>query len=74
MLLQVLDFIHREQCVSNQQLAREFQIDEQALQPMLDIWMEKGMIRPCQQKSGCQSSCGRCSLHRPVYYQLTSPK
>lgn len=71
MLFQVLEFIQREQVVSHQRLAREFQIDEQALHPMLKIWMEKGVIRPCGQNTGCQSSCGgRCRSERSLYYQI----
>lgn len=69
MLLQIRDFIHREQVVSTQQLTREFQVDEQALQPMLDIWIRKGVIRQCQDKASCQSSCFRCSKKVPMYYQ-----
>ena len=45
MLLQIRDFIQREQVASTQQLAREFHIDEKALQPMLDIWVNKGVIK-----------------------------
>lgn len=69
MLLQIRDFIQREQVVSTQQLAREFHIDEQALQPMLDIWSRRGVIRPCEENPSCKSSCFRCKKNTPVYYQ-----
>ena len=69
MLLQFRDFIHREQGASTQQLTREFHLDEQALQPMLDIWVSKGVIRQCQEKVACQSSCFRCGTKTPVFYQ-----
>jgi hypothetical protein len=69
MLLQIRDFIQREKVVSTQQLTREFQLDEQALLPMLDCWVRKGVIHPCQEKTACQSSCFRCNTTRPVYYQ-----
>lgn len=69
MLLQILDFIQREQMVSTQQLTREFHVDEQALQPMLAIWIKKGLIKPCEEKVACQSSCFRCNPNAPVYYQ-----
>lgn len=70
MLLQIRDFIQRENVVSTQQLIREFQIDEQALLPMLDCWIRKGVIHPCQEESVCQSSCfRRCQTTRPRYYQ-----
>ncbi len=70
MLLQIRDFIHREQVVSIQQLTREFHIEEQALQPMLDMWVHRGAIRLCQEKSSCKSSCFRCSVTGPVFYEV----
>ncbi len=70
MLLQIRDFMQREQVASTQQLAREFHIDEQALQPMLDIWVNKGVIKQCQEKAGCQSACSRCKTNAPVFYQV----
>lgn len=72
MLLQIRDFIRREQVASNQQIAREFQIDIQTLQPMLDVWVRKGFIECCQQTKGCQSRCFKCATQPPVYYQYRS--
>ncbi len=73
MLLQIRDYIQREQVASTQQLAREFHIDELALQPMLDIWLSKGAIEKCQEKAGCQSACSRCKTNAPVFYQARQP-
>ena len=70
MLLQIRDFIHREQVVSTQQLTREFHLDEHALQPMLDIWVSKGVIRQCLEKVACKSRCFRCNTAAPVFYQF----
>lgn len=72
MLLALRDFISREGVVSTQQLARAFCIDEEALQPMLDIWVTKGVIEPVHEKTSCQSSCFRCKTNRYVYYQSLS--
>ncbi len=70
MLLQIRDFMQRAHVVSTQQLTREFQLDLDALQPMLDIWVNKGMIKPSSDdKSGCQSACSRCKVNKLVYYQ-----
>lgn len=74
MLLQIRDFLRREQVASNQQIAREFQIDTQALQPMLDLWMRKGVIKYCQEKSACQSRCFKCQTQPPIYYQYCHTK
>lgn len=70
MLLQIREFIHREHVVSMQQLAREFHVDEQALQPMLDVWIRRGVIRQYEEKPGCKKSCFRCSTNTPAYYQF----
>jgi hypothetical protein len=71
MLLQIRDFIQREHVVSRQQLARAFYVDEQALQPMLDVWVRRRVIRQCQEKKGCQSQCFGCSTKALVYYEWT---
>lgn len=70
MLLQIRDYLRREKVASNQQLAREFHLDLQALQPMLEFWLAKGLIKNCQEKSGCQSRCFKCQTLPPVYYQI----
>jgi hypothetical protein len=69
MLLQIRDYIRHEKVASNQQIAREFGLDMEALQPMLDIWQTKGIITPCQEKPGCQSRCQSCQTP-PVYYRM----
>ncbi|MCC5791208.1 MAG: hypothetical protein JJT82_01165 [Legionellaceae bacterium] len=67
MLLQIRDYIRREKVVSNQQLARAFQLDVDSLQPMLDCWLAKGRISLCQAPVGCKSRCFKCQ-QPPVYY------
>lgn len=69
MLLQIRDFIYREQVVSIQQLSREFHVEEQALQPMLDIWIRRGVIRECQEKTSCQTKCFGCNT--PKFYMAS---
>jgi len=70
MLLQIRDYIEREKVVSTQQLQREFHLDEQALQPMLAIWVNKKVISPCEAKSACMSRCFGCDSNRPQFYQF----
>ncbi len=72
MLLQLRDYIKRGQVVSIEQLTREFHIDKQALQPMLDIWVAKGAIQPCQGRVACGSGCVSCNINTPVFYQWLS--
>ena len=72
MLLQIRDYIRQAGVVSSQQLTREFSIDEQALQPILDICLRKGLIRRCQPESAsCQTRCFRCGQNPPVYYEFS---
>jgi hypothetical protein len=72
MLLQIRDYIGRQGVVSTQQLTREFHIELLALQPMLDLWVGKGIIRKCQEKAHCQSTCFKCRVQSLEYYQYLS--
>lgn len=67
MLLQIRDYIIHQGVASTQQLTREFHLDLSALQPMLDVWVKKGVIKKCQEKTACKSSCYKCPAS-PVYY------
>ncbi|MFI4918729.1 MAG: FeoC-like transcriptional regulator [Legionellales bacterium] len=69
MLLQLREYINREQVVSTQQLSREFGLDLPALQPMLDLWVRKGAIAKCQEQATCQSTCFKCREKPPEYYR-----
>lgn len=70
MLLHIRDFIRHQGVVSTQQLTREFHLELPALQPMLDMWVAKGVIRQCQEKANCQSACYKCRVRSFDYYQL----
>jgi len=72
MLLQLLDYVRREKVVSTQQMVREFKIEPTALQPMLDIWVNKGRIEACIAQSGCAKKCFKCNQGAPVFYQMCS--
>lgn len=69
MLLQVRNYIQREGRVSLQQLTREFRMDESALNPLLDIWLKKGVISAHQPAKGCRSACAKCPTSAVVFYQ-----
>lgn len=68
MLLQIRDYFLRERIVSTQQLTREFQMELPALQPMLDLWVKKGIISKCTASTQCKSACFKCRTP-PEYYQ-----
>lgn len=69
MLLQIRDYVVREGVVSTQQLTREFHLELSALQPMLDLWVRKGLIRKVEENNKCQSSCFKCRAHSPQFYE-----
>lgn len=70
MLIQILNYLRREKIATSQQLAREFNLDLSALQPMLDLWIKRGKVL-CDQPSGCQRGCfKRCRQQStPIYYR-----
>lgn len=70
MLLKIRDFLKQHRIASNQQLAREFKVDIFALQPMLELWLQKGVIVRCEEKACSSGGCGKkCAKQRPVYYR-----
>ena len=68
MLLQIRDYIRRQQVVSSQQLCRTFHMDETALEPIIKLWMQKGVIRLCLAQKNCQTRCFGCK-DKPQYYE-----
>jgi DeoR/GlpR family transcriptional regulator of sugar metabolism len=67
-LMRVKYYLKAQKMVSLQQIARHFDMTPRAIEPMLDFWTNKGLIRQCQQ--GCKS-CFACSQSNR-YYQLTA--
>lgn len=68
MLLQIRDYLRREGLVSSQQLAREFAVDISALEPMLDLWINKKLVHKSSKNLTCGSACFKCRKP-PEYYQ-----
>lgn len=56
MLVAIREFIKRYRVVSTEQLTREFRLAQDALMPMLTIWVNKGLIR----KLSAETNCGAC--------------
>ena len=70
MLLQIRDYLRCQKIASNQQIAREFAVDILTLQPMLDIWLRKGVIVNCQDASYCKNSCINCRQQSIKFYRF----
>ncbi|MDF1684777.1 MAG: FeoC-like transcriptional regulator [Legionellaceae bacterium] len=72
MLLQLRDYLAKEQYVSLDQLSRVFKIDKTALLPMLDVWVARGVIQVDEvgkKKISCATACGECEGDAPTYYR-----
>jgi hypothetical protein len=52
--------MRKKKIASNQQLAREFQVDLTALEPMLSWWQRRGVLQASVKKA-CQAVCVQCS-------------
>lgn len=61
MLFELRNYIKKHNTVSIMQIAREFRVDSQALQPMLDFWVKKGVVKIYNSPVNCKSVCGGCS-------------
>lgn len=60
MLLALREFVQRHHVVSAEQLAREFKIAVEALEPMLNIWINKGLLKKTNKGDNCGSGCNSC--------------
>lgn len=68
MLLQIREYITRERVVNIQQLTRAFGVDLPTLEPMLNLWIRKGVIQKIQQDKACNSSCFKCRPQSAQFY------
>ena len=60
MLRDIKQYIKTNRRVSLRDISLHFQVDPNALQPMLDLLMKKGTIR-CIKNDNC-ASCGDCTV------------
>jgi|TARA_R110002126_G_scaffold110918_1_gene248396 hypothetical protein len=75
MLLQLRDYLAKEQYVSLEQLSRVFKIDKTALVPMLDVWVSRGVLHVDgvgEEKAVCATACGGCGGDAPKYYRYVA--
>ncbi|MDX2346817.1 MAG: FeoC-like transcriptional regulator [Legionella sp.] len=72
MLLALRDYIAKEKCASTEQIARIFRIDVGALQPMLDIWVARGVIKQEREAKACIVACMGCRPKAIKYYYFVS--
>lgn len=69
MLYLMRSYIKKNQSVSITQISREFKMDLQAIKPILDIWVKKGVISIYNHPLACKSGCGSCKqIEDKLYY------
>ncbi len=66
MLSAIREYIRREKLVSQEQLSREFDISDSALEPILLLLVERHEIQKIEGDL-CGSRCQDCS--GPIYYE-----
>ncbi len=69
MLFKLRDYIAKEKRVALSQLARFFEADTTALEPMLDVWVKQGLIVKEVQNVSCRAACLECGKQSAIYYQ-----
>lgn len=70
MLVQIRDYLSQQKIASNQQIAREFGLSLDALEPMLTCWIRKKIIEVYEGQKSCLKACFRCKGSNIVYYQF----
>lgn len=68
MLLALRDYLAKEKCVSLTQMSRDLNVAATALQPMLDVWVHRGVCRKETPKLACKDTCFGCNEGEKVYY------
>lgn len=69
MLSIIRNFIQVQRVVSMEQLSREFSIAVEALEPILEFWVNRGVIRKANQQKDCGSGCRTCHSKQITYYE-----
>ena len=69
MLLKLRNYLSKEKVVNLQQMAREFRMDESALEPMLAWWVRQGLIRAHQAEKSCRGACQGCQPNAIAVYE-----
>ena len=66
---QVRDYLKQCDQVSLRDMAHAFNMDEDALRPIIEQWIAKGKVKKLPQGTECQSGCTYCSPDEIEIYQ-----
>ena len=73
-LMQLKRYIRGRDSVGLRELSRVFSVAPDALEPMLAVWINKGCVRLCQNKSACGGGCSGCPVKQGQRYQWVEGK
>ena len=74
MLLALRNYLAKERCVSLKQISRAFQVDIKALEPMLEVWVARGIIVKMVKENACSGACAGCYPEMTKYYQYNEQR
>ena len=60
-LTQVRDYLKLHGQAPLRDMALAFNMDQQALKPMIDHWITKGKVEKLPEGTGCQGGCTACA-------------
>lgn len=68
---QVKDYIKMRQVISLRELANHFDVSEPAMEGILKLWLDRGVIQ-LQQGFACKKTClnGSCQKKNPYYQYI----
>ncbi len=72
-LAELRDYIQQRQQVSLADVINHFDVDEQVVRPMLDVWIQKGKIHRKMSTASCGSSCNQCQTATTEFYIWGQP-
>ncbi len=59
-LAELKQYISQKKSVNLMQLIKHFNCDEHVIRDMLNLWINKGMIKKSNNPPGCGSKCSKC--------------
>lgn len=60
-LIELKKYLKKRRLTPMQDLVNRFRTDVETIEPMLEIWINKGRLKRHSCKGACQGGCGGCS-------------
>lgn len=72
-LTQVRDYLKQKGQTPLRDMALEFGMDQEALRPIIEQWVEKGKVVKLPQGTSCGGGCNSCAPETIELYQWVDP-